>query len=160
MTEEEFSIIELMKPITGYYTLDDYTKLVSYINTIDVDIVKSHKLDLTKVLTEYKDTEVQNINNTSIVISAAVTAYARIHITKLKMYILSKGGKLYYSDTDSIVTDYKLPNEFVDSQELGKLELEYNILEGIFISNKLYAIETDQKDKDGNNIIKIVSSCL
>ena len=46
-----------------------------------------------------------SMSSTSIVISAAVTAYARIHITNMKLDILKKGGRLYYSDTDSIVTD-------------------------------------------------------
>lgn len=42
---------------------------------------------------------------TSVAISAARTAYGRIHISKLKLGIISKGGKRYYSDNNSIVTD-------------------------------------------------------
>lgn len=37
-----------------------------------------------KILTKYKDHEVQNLNATSIIIiSAAITSYGRIHINKL-----------------------------------------------------------------------------
>jgi hypothetical protein len=42
----------------------------------------------------------------SIAIASAVTAYARIAISKKD--ILSKGGELYYSDTEVIVTNIPL----------------------------------------------------
>ena len=41
---------------------------------------------------------------------------------KIKCYILSKGGNIYYSDTDSIATNLKLPDNMV-SDEIGKLKL-------------------------------------
>lgn len=43
---------------------------------------------------------------------------------------------------DSIVTDLKLPESFVDSKELGKLKLEYIITEAFFITDKTYAFKT------------------
>lgn len=58
----------------------------------------------------------------SVAISAPVTAYGRIHINKIKKDILNLGGKLYYSDTDSIVTNIELPKEMVDTKEIGKLK--------------------------------------
>lgn len=63
------------------------------------------------------------IEATPIVISAAVTAYARVYISKLKLDILKKGGKIYYSDTDSIVTNIKLPDSLVSAKGLGLLKL-------------------------------------
>ena len=71
-------------------------------------------------------------------ISAVITAYARIHMNKLKLNILNKGGKLYYSDTDSIVTEIELPNYLVSANKLGLLKLEHVLQKGIFISNKIY----------------------
>ena len=41
----------------------------------------------------------------AIHISAAITAYARINLDKKKREIITEGGEIYYSDTDSIVTD-------------------------------------------------------
>ena len=78
----------------------------------------------------------------SISTAAATLAYARIHMAKIMLYILSKGGKLYYTDTDSIVTDLKLPEFMVDSKEIGKLKLEHIITEGYFIADKTYAFKT------------------
>lgn len=60
---------------------------------------------------------------------------------QLKLDILKKGGNLYYSDTDSIVTDKALPNNLVDSNKSALLKLEHLLKEGIFISNKLYLLK-------------------
>lgn len=116
---------------------DNY--LVSYIPKIDYDTVTSHYHDFIKVVSKYKDSETQFINATSIVISAAVTAYARIHMNKLKLDILKQGGN-FYSDTDSIVTDKVLDKSLLSFKELGLLKLEHEIDKGILISNKTYFI--------------------
>ena len=64
--------------------------LVSYIPKLDYDTITSHDLDFVKVVNKLKDNETQFINATSIVISAAVTAYARIHMNNLKLEILKQ----------------------------------------------------------------------
>lgn len=80
------------------------------------------------------------MNNSSIAITAVVTAYARIHMSKLKLYILSKSGSIYYTDTNSIVTNIELDEHLVDKNELGKLKLEHKVKKGIFITNKTYCL--------------------
>ena len=124
--------------IISYKTISDNKLLVTYIPSIDVDIVKQHKQDIIKVVSKNIDNEAQHRDNTSIPISAAVTAYARIHISNIKLDILKKGGNIYYSDTDSIVTDLKLESNLVDSKQIGKLKLEHEIEKALFITNKLY----------------------
>ena len=112
-----------------------------------------------KFVNKYKDREIQTFSATSVVISAAVTAYARIHITKLKLEIRKMGGKIYYSDTDSIVTNIELPKYLVNPNKLGLLKLEHVLNEGIFISNKLYWLS----DVKGKFLIKakgIISDSL
>src|ERR1044071_8966464 len=49
--------------------------------------------------------------------------------------ILNKNSHIYYSDTDSIVTNIDLPKHLVGS-ELGQFKLEYIIKEAYFISAK------------------------
>jgi hypothetical protein len=151
MSRDEFQTISLMKKVHSYKELNSNKLLVSYSNKLDYDIIKSHDLDILKVLTQNQDKEISLIDNSSIVISSAITAYARIHISKLKLYILNKGGKIYYSDTDSIVTDIKLPDKIVSSKELGLLKLEHMIKKGIFITGKTYCFIDD----NGNYINKI-----
>lgn len=97
-----------MNKIKEYKIITDEKILVNYIPKIDPEVVNSHKMDFIKLVNQFKDNETTNLNITFIVISAAVTAYARIHITLLKKDILQKGGSLYYLDTDSIVTGIQL----------------------------------------------------
>jgi hypothetical protein len=77
-------------------------------------------------------------------------AYGRIHMSKLKLDILNSGGQIFYSDTDSIVTDQKLPDSLVSSNEIGKLKLEHKITKAIFIADKLYWLANDK----GEQIVK------
>jgi len=79
-------------------------------------------------------------------ISAAISAYARIAINKYKNI---PGNPCIMSDTDSVVLPYKLPDICI-GKDLGQMKLEHQILEGIFIRKKLYALKT----LDNKEIIK------
>lgn len=81
-----------------------------------------------------------------------ITSYARIYMNKIKLNILERGGKIYYSDTDSIVTDLDLEIINLDlvGKGLGQFKLEYLIKEAYFISNKTYCLILN----DGKKIIK------
>lgn len=83
--------------------------------------------------------------NIATQISSAISAYSRIKIHQIKMKILKLNGKIYYSDTDSIITDIKLNT----SNKLGDLKLEDTIKTGFFPSQKVYAYINSN-----NNIIK------
>jgi hypothetical protein len=49
---------------------------------------------------------------------------------------------LYYTDTDSIYTDSELDDLFLDNKKLGKLKLESESKEAIFLGPKLYCLNT------------------
>ena len=72
-------------------------------------------------------------------------------MNKHKLEILKRNGELYYSDTDSIVTDIPLENLANDlvGDKLGQFKLEYVVKEGIFTSNKTYYLTLSN-----GNIIK------
>lgn len=112
-----------MNKITSYKWISDNKVLVSYIPKLDYTVIKSHGLDFIKIVNKFEDHALKGINVTSIAISAAITAYAKIYITKLKLDILKLGADLYYSDTDSIVTNKKLPTSMVSDKRLGLLKL-------------------------------------
>lgn len=128
--------------------------LVSYLPEINKKSCKTLNLDLSKVRGFLVKDLLEDVKvsypSVSVAISAAVTAYGRIHMCKVKKDILEKGGQIYYSDTDSIVTDMKLEEccpEMVDSsnkQEIGKLKKEYTIVKGYFISGKTYCLILDK----------------
>jgi len=138
VNEKTFDRISLMHRITSYKRISGYNYLVSYITKLDNDIIKSHNLDIIKLLDKFTDKEVQSLSVSSIAISAAVTAYGKINMSKLKLDILSKGGNIYYSDTGSIVTDADLDKENSNDTQLGKLQLEHKVEKAMFISGKTY----------------------
>jgi hypothetical protein len=77
--------------------------------------------------------------------STLVYKHALVTINKLKNYkpttvVVQQGGKIYYSDTDSIVTNIELPESMVNNKDIGKLKLEHKVKEAYFISNKTYCI--------------------
>ena len=87
-------------------------------------------------------------HNVNISIAAAVTAYARIHMSQFKNR--PKLPRLYYSDTDSLYFDGPLPSEFVDPTRLGALKLEGIYDEAVFLAPKVYALRNQDEE-----IIKI-----
>jgi hypothetical protein len=49
---------------------------------------------------------------------------------------------LYYTDTDSVYTDSDLDESFISNKVLGKLKLENICKKAIFLSPKVYYLET------------------
>lgn len=89
-----------------------------------------------------KESETSN-KDVSIVIASAVTSYARIFMSKVKLDILEKGNLIYYSDTDSIITNKPLDPGLI-GEELGKFKLEHNVQRGYFISSKTYLLVSEK----------------
>jgi hypothetical protein len=87
-------------------------------------------------------------HNVSVGIAAAITAYARIHMSQFKN---NPNFNLYYSDTDSIYIDRPLPDEFISSTILGKMKLEYVLIDAIFLAPKVYYLQME----DGKVIYKV-----
>jgi|ERR1043165_5448180 DNA polymerase elongation subunit (family B) len=87
---------------------------------------------------------------TNVPIAAAVTSYSRIIINEFKLLALSLRLDNYYSDTDSLVINGKLPAKYCDSANLGMLKLEHTFKEGIFAAPKIYFLELE----DGTVVTK------
>jgi hypothetical protein len=58
---------------------------------------------------------------------------------------------LYYTDTDSIYIDKELPKDLISDKELGKMKQEYILDNAIFLSPKVYFLNTN----DGKKIYKV-----
>lgn len=99
-------------------------------NIVDLN----NKMLLISYENEDNDENTHSILNTSISVSAAITAEARLFMNH---FILSKDYNVYYHDTDSICIDKPLPPQYV-GPELGQFKLEHKFDEGIFISPKVY----------------------
>lgn len=83
----------------------------------------------------------------NIAVASAITSYARVYMSSVKN---NPNFNLYYSDTDSAVTDAPLP-DFAVGTELGQFKLEYVIKKAVFLAPKVYAFITE----DGQEIVKI-----
>jgi hypothetical protein len=98
---------------------------ISYYAQVDQELCKTHGLDPIKVQSLTSKTDMEKLNeftDVSLSTAAAVTAYARIYMSKIKQDIIDKGGNIYYTDTDSIVTDITLDDSLVDN-DLDKFKL-------------------------------------
>lgn len=81
--------------------------------------------------------------NISIPISAAITSYARIHMSQ---FLSDPNLIIFYTDTDSIFSNKPLPSHLI-GKELGKLKLENIFKEIIFICPKVYGGITSQHEE-------------
>jgi len=136
------NILNITRVIRNTIEMEEDLFLDTFKPGIDKEVCEDFGIDFIKALNiESIDekTNTKTFKSVSISTASAVIAYARIHMLELMLYILENGGKIYYTDTDSIVTDLKLPENFVHKTELGKLKLEHTILEGYFVSDKTYA---------------------
>jgi hypothetical protein len=107
-------------------------------------IIKQEKMYSNKEEGMYK--KAWGSTNSSVQFSAAITAYARIHLNQFKNM---KDIKYLGEDTDSAIFNKRLPDCYV-GKELGLFKLEFIIIEGLFHSKKFYCLKT----KDGHIIIK------
>lgn len=81
---------------------------------------------------------------TNVPIAAAVTAYSRMIINDLKLQAMAAGLEVYYSDTDSLVVNGRMPEHLIDPAKLGLLKLEHIISEGYFVAPKIYWFQTPE----------------
>ena len=124
---------------------DQNNNLLNVVPLGDKILIKHRSLD--KDVNTFLD-NASETHNISIGIAAAITAYARIHMSQFKN---NPNFNLYYSDTDSIYIDRPLPDEFISNTILGKMKLEYVCNKAIFLSPKVYYLETE----DGKVIYKV-----
>ena len=143
-----FGMIDKFPNITIFKDFKFFNKWFKIYNEDVIDFLElgekiliQHRSDLQDQQTSlYGNLETHNI---SIVIAAAITAYARIHMSQFKN---NPNFTLYYSDTDSIYINTPLSNEFVDEKILGKMKLEYILEDAIFLAPKVYHLETQDKE--------------
>lgn len=97
----------------------------------------------------------KNISN--VVVSASITSKARIKLYEGMMEVIKKGGRILYTDTDSIIAAFKKGNykEMLDI-EIGEVVFDSNkedtvIKDSVFAMPKTYALKYEN-DKE---VVKI-----
>jgi hypothetical protein len=119
---------------------DNLSSFISNVTPVsNVDLDNGYHIVSYKVPRVNKDGDDISSMNVSIGIAAAITAYARNH---MQQYLQDKDLIVYYTDTDSVVTNKTLDNKHVGSS-LGQMKLEYIVNKGIFLAPKVYTEITD-----------------
>ena len=83
-------------------------------------------------------------NYHNVGIASQITAYSRSRLYNFIDKIISMGYSVYYTDTDSIITDCPPSKLNIDNYKLGELKLENLLKEGVFIAPKLYGFQRNQ----------------
>jgi len=141
----------LMNSLYGRFGMDDNFNEINifkkdyypdFENKYLDNIIKSTEID-DYIMVEFENTEKEsNDSATCVAIAAAITAYSRIHMTLFKN---NPKIVLYYTDTDSIYVDEnsEIDPILVNEKILGKLKLEYVCEKAIFLSSKVYCLQTE-----------------
>ena len=87
---------------------------------------------VSKVMTQSDLEDSYHGTDVNIAVASTITAGARVHMSYFKN---NPNFNLYYSDTDSSVTDRPLP-EFMVGNKLGQLKLEHTIKKAVFLGPK------------------------
>lgn len=108
-----------------------------------------------KLMVQYKEAgeEYDSIGNLVRFISF-ITAASRSKLSEMMRRVGFE--HIYYCDTDSIFTDVKAPEEFVDPHKLGAWKLEDVCVTATFIAKKVYTYEREVPDKKG---VATVTKC-
>lgn len=151
VNNEKMELIISTRKLSGTFReLTDNDTIVSYYPEISKEMCDTHGIDYIKALqTKFDMERDKEMKDVSLSTAAAITSYARIFMSKIKLDILSKGGEIYYTDTDSIVTNIPLDSNLVGNK-LGQFKLVYKIKKGYFISSKTYCLILN----DNSQIIK------
>lgn len=115
--------------------INDDLSLILFHNNLNIATVKRLNVEFDSEFANYATSVKSNV-----AIAAAVTAYARTHMVRLKTDCAASNINVYYSDTDSIFTDKTLPDNLV-GVELGLLKDELDglvINEAYFLGIKQY----------------------
>ena len=83
-------------------------------------------------------------------IAARVTSLAELKLYSQIEQVQRMGGIIYYCDTDSIITDVRLPT----SKLLGEWKLEHEIISAVFLAPKTYMLHTYDKDDPYKIVMK------
>jgi hypothetical protein len=135
--EEDMKHLQFILDEYGEF-ISDYIKLDNFFITVRPGIA-NYKFDESKDL--YHGLDV------NIAIASAITAGGRILMSQIKN---DPNIRLYYSDTDSAVTNKPLPDYLV-GDKLGQFKLEHVIREAVFLAPKVYGFITTE----GREIIKV-----
>ena len=135
--------LNLQKNIVSIAELNE---VVMYYNDDKIKNIKM--LDGNCVEYEYEDLkEYYNQIGSLVRFSSYITARARCILLSPFADGVLNHENLFYTDTDSIFINKKLPKNYVSDTILGKFKLEYEINKAFFLAPKMYIVESNNEIK-------------
>ena len=141
MESSEHSHI-IRKNLLEFYLKE--TNVISY-KEINNFVLINNEIDfkLKKILSLKK---INPFNN--VALASIITAKGRVKLLKAQQEVINNGGRLLYSDTDSIIASYKYP---VDNQIHGEVSWDTSnehtrIKKAVFLKPRTYLIEYENGD--------------
>lgn len=113
-------------------------------NIYVIDLIKNKKASI--YFDKKKKWEESRRN---IAYAAIISSKARIKLNTALNNVINKGGKLYYTDTDSIIAGFNKNNL---NKELGEIKWSHIFEDGVFISSKFYYLKGSNVKIKGVNI--------
>jgi len=124
---------KLAETVSRTHTIFGSYEYARAVQTYGIEFIHPHKVMWNKGVYEVKVDSRGPFRH--VAAGAYVTAYSRLLLLEYLENVLNLGGRIYYTDTDSLVTDIQLP-EMPD--ELGNLKLEETFIEAEFLAPKVY----------------------
>jgi hypothetical protein len=126
-------------------SITELYELVEYYNAKKIKNITI--LDNNCVEYEYEDLkQMYNQIGSLVRFSSFITAQARCLLLKPFSDKIINQEDLFYTDTDSIFINKRLPNEYVSNEELGKFKLEFIGKGGVFLAPKMYMINLENNE--------------
>lgn len=88
----KLNLIAYTRAINSHVQLNDNLSLANYNKKIDIDLCNKSCLDIAKISDlggDHEYNKQSGYENVSVAISAAITAYARMHMSKIKLDLLN-----------------------------------------------------------------------
>lgn len=107
--------------------------------TVKDSLELDNNIELISYVKNIEDEENSTFGNINVSIASSITSYARIKMSEIKS---NYANNIYYSDTDSIDLDIKLPDKYI-SNNLGDYKHEKTFKNIVYIAPKVYAAITE-----------------
>jgi len=91
--------------VRKYVKISDDIMYISYLNVIDREACIKANLDYIEELNKQNVTENRgksSIDFESISTAGLILSYSRVYMLNVMIYVICNGGKIYYTDTDSL----------------------------------------------------------
>ena len=148
--------LELDSDSDEYYQIhgDAEVGILRTLGEVEGVSTPSDYLQLGERIWRYDSSEIGNLSRGSVCsIAGYITALGRASVWNAMASIIDAGGQIYMCDTDSVVSDVRLPDSMVSDTELGKWKLEgiSEPAECDFVAPKHYIYQNQIKLKGVRN---------